>query len=46
MEANGFYKIELTYGKNSVGTLKWRVGSDHPKLGRGYSSVVTLTRTR
>lgn len=42
----GFYAIELTYGKFSAGTLRWRVVVDHEFGQREYLDVGTQKRLR
>lgn len=44
-EARGWYAIELTYGKNTRGTYRWRVRAQHPEAGILTSEEFTFTRT-
>lgn len=44
-EARGWYAIELTYGKNTPGTYRWRVRAQHPEAGILTSEEFTFTRT-
>lgn len=41
---SGWYQIELTYGKNTPGTYRWRVVANHPEVGTMISNEFTLTR--
>lgn len=41
---SGWYQIELTYGKNTPGTYRWRVVADHPEVGTMISNEFTLVR--
>lgn len=41
----GYYTLPLTYGRNSVGTYTYRVGT-RTNTGNVYSAAVTLTRVQ
>lgn len=43
-EDGGWYKIELTYGKQKAGLYRWRVAVDHPDVGVIRSEAVTFRR--
>lgn len=44
--AQGGYVLPLTYGKDTAGTYRFRVGAEYPGFGKVYSNGFDFVRTR